>query len=152
MRISDWSSDVCSSDLFTREKQRIGQTHCPISRSRPTGSRRFGFTREDCGYSRTASVLFFIHGRLTMRCYKPPTGLSAREPPSTSGSRSTLPLLHVVILAIVQGITEFLPISSSGHLVLAWTAFYPPGMAGIEQAEPARLTLAIGREACRDSG
>ena len=28
------------------------------------------------------------------------------------------PLLHVVILAIVQGITEFLPISSSGHLVL----------------------------------
>ena len=28
-------------------------------------------------------------------------------------------LLHILILAIVQGITEFLPISSSGHLVIA---------------------------------
>ena len=30
-----------------------------------------------------------------------------------------MPLLHVIILAIVQGITEFLPISSSAHLALA---------------------------------
>ena len=29
-----------------------------------------------------------------------------------------MPLLHIVILAAVQGITEFLPISSSGHLVI----------------------------------
>ena len=29
-----------------------------------------------------------------------------------------MPLLHIVVLALVQGITEFLPISSSGHLVL----------------------------------
>lgn len=30
-----------------------------------------------------------------------------------------MPLLHIIILALIQGITEFLPISSSGHLLLA---------------------------------
>lgn len=29
-----------------------------------------------------------------------------------------MPILHIVVLTFVQGITEFLPISSSGHLVL----------------------------------
>jgi len=29
-----------------------------------------------------------------------------------------VPILHLAVLAVVQGITEFLPISSSGHLVL----------------------------------
>ena len=29
-----------------------------------------------------------------------------------------MPLLHIVVLALIQGLTEFLPISSSGHLVL----------------------------------
>lgn len=29
-----------------------------------------------------------------------------------------MPLFHVIILAIVQGLSEFLPISSSGHLIL----------------------------------
>ncbi len=29
-----------------------------------------------------------------------------------------MPLYHIIILALIQGITEFLPVSSSGHLVL----------------------------------
>jgi len=32
-----------------------------------------------------------------------------------------MPLYHIIILAIIQGITEFLPVSSSGHLVLTHT-------------------------------
>ena len=35
-----------------------------------------------------------------------------------------MPLLHIVVLALVQGITEFLPISSSGHLIIV------PGVTG----------------------
>jgi undecaprenyl-diphosphatase len=32
-----------------------------------------------------------------------------------------MPLYHIIILAIIQGVTEFLPVSSSGHLVLTHT-------------------------------
>lgn len=51
-----------------------------------------------------------------------------------------MPLLHIAILAIVQGITEFLPISSSGHLVLTWAAF--EAASGVAQP-PAAQQLAL---------
>ncbi len=34
-----------------------------------------------------------------------------------------MPLFHILLLALVQGITEFLPISSSGHLILLHDVF-----------------------------
>ena len=40
-------------------------------------------------------------------------------------------LFNIVILALIQGITEFLPISSSGHLVILpkLMRFEDPGLA-----------------------
>jgi undecaprenyl-diphosphatase len=54
-----------------------------------------------------------------------------------------VPLLHVIVLAIVQGITEFLPISSSGHLVLVWAGLDAQGLATPGQTLEDRLALDI---------
>ena len=37
-----------------------------------------------------------------------------------------MPLLHLIIVALIQGITEFLPVSSSGHLILL------PNLTGLD--------------------
>lgn len=37
-----------------------------------------------------------------------------------------MPLLQLILVALIQGITEFLPISSSGHLILL------PGLSGLQ--------------------
>ncbi len=37
-----------------------------------------------------------------------------------------MPVFHLVLIALIQGITEFLPVSSSGHLILL------PGLTGMQ--------------------
>lgn len=54
-----------------------------------------------------------------------------------------MPLLHLLILALVQGLTEFLPISSSGHLVLTWELFDVAGWPVPEETERQRLILDV---------
>ena len=38
-----------------------------------------------------------------------------------------MPFIVAIILAVIQGLTEFLPVSSSGHLVIA--QHYLPGFS-----------------------
>ena len=48
-----------------------------------------------------------------------------------------MPLLHIVLIALIQGITEFLPVSSSGHLVL----FH--GLIGERSAQADQINLLL---------
>jgi len=54
-----------------------------------------------------------------------------------------VPLFHLLILALVQGVTEFLPISSSGHLVLTWQAFDALGAGTDGHSAADRLILDV---------
>ena len=54
-----------------------------------------------------------------------------------------MPLLHIVILALVQGITEFLPISSQAHLLLTDRALVASGIIAAVPSPATQLTLSI---------
>jgi undecaprenyl-diphosphatase len=50
-----------------------------------------------------------------------------------------MPLLHLILVALVQGITEFLPISSSGHLILL------PNLTGLkDQGQVIDVAVHVG--------
>ena len=51
-----------------------------------------------------------------------------------------MPLLHLFLVAIIQGVTEFLPISSSGHLILL------PNLSGLDdQGQAIDVAVHVGR-------
>ena len=55
-----------------------------------------------------------------------------------------MPLLHLAILALIQGITEFLPVSSSGHLAaLPYLLDWPDQGLAIDVAVHAGTLLAV---------
>lgn len=50
-----------------------------------------------------------------------------------------MPLLHLILVALLQGITEFLPVSSSGHLILL------PNLTGLEdQGQVVDVAVHVG--------
>ncbi|RKT32231.1 undecaprenyl-diphosphatase [Roseovarius halotolerans] len=50
-----------------------------------------------------------------------------------------MPLFHLLLVAIIQGVTEFLPVSSSGHLILL------PNLAGLDdQGQVIDVSVHVG--------
>jgi undecaprenyl-diphosphatase len=50
-------------------------------------------------------------------------------------------LLHALLLGVVEGITEFLPISSTGHLILAEKAL---GIASTDAVKTFDIAIQLG--------
>ena len=50
-----------------------------------------------------------------------------------------MPLFHLILIAVIQGLTEFLPVSSSGHLILL------PALSGLEdQGQAIDVAVHVG--------
>ena len=60
-----------------------------------------------------------------------------RPQPAQRVELSTVPIFHAIVLGLVQGLSEFLPISSSGHLLLVPWLFGWNDFAGDPQIEKA---------------
>src|SRR3546814_13475323 len=83
MRISDWSSDVCSSDLFFNSMDyRYRPVSYTPSRTRVDrdGKIRIILSHDDCGYHNWLDTQGFARGNLTYRAFLSSAATSFRTP------------------------------------------------------------------------
>ena len=68
--------------------------------------------------------------------------LTHQQPPTTNHHK--MPLWEIILLGIVQGITEFLPVSSSGHLVVANAVLESLGGEPVQDLIEVSIVLHLG--------
>lgn len=73
-----------------------------------------------------------------------PVIVACKFPPLTTNSLTIMPLWEIILLGIVQGLTEFLPVSSSGHLVVANALLEALGSEPVEDLIEVSIMLHLG--------